>query len=190
MPALRPSTLSLSTTGSLLQESEQPIWLGSQRPALTGRPTWRASHDASLRRMTQDEGRPLLVVARNSDGAARKGCRAAAADAHDAIRELSRGSGWHLTECLPSVDEMAQCLIESPNRQKFTERNGKSFGLRSCLLDLSEIGVVISLSAGSAGLKLSRLGCHQGARFLADYRGPVRLIVETGVIHGVRATNA
>lgn len=133
---------------------EARLWLGSQRPRHLPAPTWRAGFDGDLHDLVVSRKRPLLIAARNSDARTRKGSEAAAADAHDAVVDLARLTGFDLTRTLPSRDIMADWLFSSPNVQRFTEPDGTAFSMRTCLIDLTEHGVLLCLSSGSA-LKLT-----------------------------------
>ena len=55
---------------------------------------------------------------------------------------------------LPARNLLADWLFESPNVERCTEPNGNTFTMRTCLVDLSEHGLILCLSAGSA-LKLT-----------------------------------
>jgi hypothetical protein len=130
------------------------VWNGSQYPRDRPAPLWAERRDQDLHDLVVEQRRPILLAARNSNSRSRQGCEAAAADAHDAAIDLARVSGFDITRTLPPQSVLADWLFTSRNIETFTDTNGRSFSLRTCLVDLSEHGVVVSLSAGSA-LKLT-----------------------------------
>jgi hypothetical protein len=145
-----------SVDGSVTEASDPgdaSIWLGSQHPVTKGHAKWLSGYDADLYALVEGEGRPLLVVARNSNASGRRGCLAAAADAHDVLIDLARVGGLDVTRCVPPMEELAEWLFLSPNKRRYVERSGRPFLMRSCLVDLSRHGIILSLTAGSS-LKL------------------------------------
>jgi DNA invertase Pin-like site-specific DNA recombinase len=140
----------MDSTTSNSAHYKHSIWLGYQRPIINGSLVWRPGHDSRLREIVEGQGRPLLLVARNSNDGGRTGCRATAEDAHEAIKSLAERAGMDATHLLPSREDLAEWLFTSQNRRKFVQRSGKTFGLRSCLVDMTEHGLLLCLSAGSA----------------------------------------
>lgn len=138
----------------LAEAAQNSVWLGSWRPRDLTDPTWRGGHDETLHDLVVAHGRPLLLVARNSDARTRKGSAAAATDAHDAAIDLARVTGFDVTATLPPRDVLAEWLFDSPNVEHYEETDGTRFSMRTCLVDMSEHGLILCLSAGSA-LKLT-----------------------------------
>ncbi len=138
-------------TDSTNEPEHQPsVWLGSQHPRVSGELAWLPGHDQSLRELVEGQGRPLLVVARNSEPSGRKGCMAAAEDAFDAVKSLAERTGLDARALLPDRSVLAEWLYASSNVHRFVDRAGRPFRLRTCLVDLTEHGILLCLSAGSA----------------------------------------
>lgn len=125
------------------------VWEGSRVYEPTGALMWSGSPDAGLRRLL-NSGSPLVIVGRNSSTSSSAGARAAAVDCYETAREVLSESGLDVMACLPSVDELVGFLKESPNVLRSVTPDGDSFTNRFVLVDMRSVGLVLSLSNGSA----------------------------------------
>lgn len=126
------------------------IWDGSVRPSLTSKPVWHERHDAGLRQTIEPHQRCLILVGRNSSSGGSHGARDAGQNLHEAARGLARRTGFDVTGLLPPVDDLVKILMASTNKKVSRDRDGGEFLNRFCLLDYSQHGLIVSLSAGSA----------------------------------------
>jgi hypothetical protein len=131
---------------------EQSIWVGSVAPEISdaSRSRWSDSHDRDLYRLVVDEGRVLIMIGRNSSASGRAGAKSAAQDLLDVVEDLARSKGLDIRDDFPTRDELVEMLMASKNTMWSKTRDGRRFLSRFVLIDLSHLGVIASLSTGSA----------------------------------------
>ncbi|RYB89108.1 hypothetical protein EUA06_16595 [Nocardioides glacieisoli] len=121
-------------------------------------PSWEQAPE-DLRAML-GSGRSLLLIGRNSSSSGRTGAEAAAADLHGAAQELRSQFRLDVTECLPSIDDLATALMNTA-AHKSVDPDGLGFINRYVCFVLPNHQIVLSVSAGSA-LKLDHKGLLHG----------------------------
>lgn len=132
-----------------MSTEQHSIWLGSVAPSAINAPIWGPRPNADLQRLISG-GRPLIVIGRNSTSSGRAGARDAAEDFWDVLNYLADVLGFDIRSSAPSIDELVEILMASPNKVTSYTRDGKKFLNRFALIDLSQHGVIGSISAGSA----------------------------------------
>lgn len=142
------------TSSSHVSGQFYPVAYDMLKPPVLQRPTWEdvrpGGHE--LKRLVVELGKPLVLMGRNSTVGGRAGTRATAADAHLAAKSLRDLTGWDVTGLLPEQEEMSELLFTSRNVVHSVERDGSPFHNQFRLLDFSDVGLYVSLSAGS-GMK-------------------------------------
>lgn len=111
------------------------------------------------------EGRPLLLVGRDSGSAGLVGCRKAVGDLFGAAEELRRHSGVDVVSALPDREVLAERLLSSAHVERSVDERGHSFIHRFLVIDRSSEGLVVTLSTGS-GAAVNASGDELHARHL------------------------
>jgi hypothetical protein len=131
---------------------ELSIWVGSVAPKVSraSRSRWSDNCDRDLYRLVVEEGRLLILIGRNSSASGRAGARSAAQDLLDVVEDLARSKGLDIRDDFPTRDELVEMLMASKNIVRSKTRDGRTITNRFLLIDLSPLGVIASLSTGSA----------------------------------------
>ena len=114
-----------------------------------GRVEWLPHADPDLRRVI-DDGRLLVLIARNSGVSGKKSFLAAAQEAWDAAEDLKTTGGMDVTSLLPPVAALAEQLASTPFREQHRSRDGEVFPSRVVVVDQRRHGVVVVVTSSSA----------------------------------------
>lgn len=116
--------------------------------------TWRPGYDEDLYDYVVTQGRPFVIVGRNSSDSGSEGYRAAAMDVHGAADVLYALAGMDVRHLMPPVEEIASWLRTRSRVETNVTPDGERFINRFVLFELVGTGVLLSVSTGS-GVKVS-----------------------------------
>lgn len=125
---------------------------GFVRFAVSGRIEWLPGHDKDLFEYVENQGRPFLLVARNSTASGSAGYMAAANDAHEAADALEAVGGMVIKHLLPGPKKLAHMLRTGSRMEVHETPDGKRFVNRFVLVELEGTGIILSVSTGTGAM--------------------------------------